>query len=255
MLKRQGIPAQFPMAEELRRNQINERTGPMNLLSLMFRQMRSDMNINSDIWSNMMARYLRDPRNKVLQTSRGKSSERSNLMRAFVRPEMTLLNFVRSLRVVRAKYVKFILLIEHRDGEKTAHIEEMSEDDLYMEYHNGKYPDRLNAFHRLFLDIKEKSITSQEDWETRFKRYLNDPDNGFHETGRSIGSERSNLNRGLKNPDMSIKIFTKGLKVIDPLRIYFTMELTHYTDTVTLHEVRMEGRHLYVRGDDDADTE
>lgn len=251
MLKRQGIPARFRLAEELRRNQVNEQTGPMNLLSLMFRQVRSDLNISSLFWANRMTQYLKDPRNAVLQTSRGKSSERSNLNRGLIQPEMTILNFVRGLRVIRPINVKFMLMIEHRDGTKSAHSEEMDENDLYTEYHNEKYPTRLNVLHRLFLDIQKYSIKNEDDWNEKIKRYLDDPANGFMETGRNQSSERSNLNRGLKNPDMSIKIFTKGLKVVDPVRVYFTLELTFHPEHVTLHEVRMDGRFLNIHGDDD----
>ena len=252
MIKRQGIPARFRKAEELRRNTVNENTGPMNLLSLMFREIRNDLVITPLFWDTRLNQYLKDPRNQVVQTSRGRSTERSNLNRELARQEMTLHNFIRGMRVLRPINLKFMLLIEHRDKTRTSHVDEINEIDLYTEYHNAKYPHRLNILHRLFLDIKSKVIADEADWENRVNKYVNEPVNGFVERNRQ-STERSNLNRGIKNPDMSIKVFTKAMKVIDPQCIYFTLELTFPDDRITLHEVRMDGRFLVTSEDDEDD--
>lgn len=250
MINRRGIPARFRLAEELRRNRVNEHTGPMNLLSLMFREVRNDLSISSIFWNNRLTQYVKDPRNEVVQTSRGKSTERSNLNRELAKQEMTLHNFIRGMRVIRPINMKFILLLEHRDGSRTSHVDEIDEEDLYTHYHNEKYPTRYNVLHRLFRDIKHQVIKDEEDWSERVNKYVNDPLNGFVERNRQ-STERSNLNRGIRNADMSIKVFTKALKVIDPMRIYLTLELTFPGDVITLHEVRMDGRYLVVSDDSD----
>lgn len=243
MIKRQGISARFRMAGELRRNQVNEHTGPMNLLSLMFREIRNDLVITPMYWDIRLSQYLKDPRNGVVQTSRGKSTERSNLNRELARQEMTMHNFIRGMRVLRPIHLKFIIMLEHRDGRRTTHVDEIDEIELYTEFHNKNFPDRLNVLHRLFVDIRKASVQDESEWEKKVNAYVNDPMNGFIERNRQ-STEKSNLNRGIKNPDMSIKVFTKAMKVIDPQCIYFTLELTFPDDKITLHEVRMDGRFL-----------
>lgn len=249
MSMRPGIPLRFRLAEEMRQQAEHVNQGPLNLTALMFRRIKGDLNINSVLWSSRMNLYLKDPRNDIIQTSRGRSSERSNLNRGLTHPEMTITNFIKGLRVLRPLHVKFMFLLEHVDGSRTVHVEEMSEEDIYTQYHNERFPGRHNVLSKLFTEMKKTLIKDEEDWNNRFKNYLDDPVNGFSGTKR--GSERGNLNRGLSNPNMSIKNFTKGLKVINPARIYFSLEMTFMKDQITIHEVVMDGNHLHVQGDDD----
>lgn len=250
MKTRREIPARFRLAEELRRNRVNEYTGPMNLLSLLFREVKNGLSISSTFWNIRLSQYVKDPRNEVVQTSRGKSTERSNLNRELAKQEMTLHNFIRGMRVIRPKELKFILLLEHRDGTRTSHVDIVDEEDLYTHYHNEKYPTRFNVLHRLWTDIRRQVIKDEDDWNNRVNAYVNEPINGFIQRNRQ-STERSNLNRGIRNPDMSIKVFTKALKVIDPLRLYLTLELTFPDGVITLHEVRMDGRFLTTSDDDE----
>lgn len=249
MSMRPGIPLRFRLAEEMR--QFNDRgnQGPLNLTALMFRRIKGDLNINSVLWSSRMNLYLKDPRNEIVQTSRGRSSERSNLTRALTHSEMTITNFMKAMRVLRPLNLKFIFMLEHQNNERSVHVEEMTEEDLYTHYHNDRYPGRFNVLSRLFKQMKDKLVPDEDEWNEKFKQYLDDPVNGFLGTKR--GSERGNLNRGLSNPNMSIKNFTKGLKVINPSRIYFTLELEFMKDQTTVHEVVMDGNHLHVQGEDD----
>lgn len=249
MSMRPGIPLRFRLAEEMRQQADLSSQGPLNLTALMFRRIKGDLNVNSVLWSSRMNLYLKDSRNDIVQTSRGRSSERSNLTRGLTRSEMTFTNFIKGLRVLRPMHLKFIFLLEHKNGSHSVHVEEMTEEDLYTHYHNERYPGRYNVLSKLFKNMRDTLIVNEDDWNTKFKNYLDDPVNGFSGTKR--GSERGNLNRGLGNPNMSIKNFTKGLKVIDPARIYFTLELTFMKDQTTIHEVVMDGNHLHVQGDDD----
>ncbi|QDB71199.1 hypothetical protein CPT_Moabite_169 [Serratia phage Moabite] len=250
---RPGLPLRFRTAEETHRISDHEYSGPMNLLALMFRKVKGDLAINSAMWSNLMNRYLKDPRNEVTQTSRGRSSERSNLNRGLTHPEMSIKVFIKGLRVLNPKHLKFTILLVHLDGSKTSHKVEMDPEDLYQHYHNEKYPTRLNVLHQLFLDIRKTVTPTEEDWNRAMKSYLEDPGNDFDDKNKLRSSERSNVNRGLNNPDMSSKIFTKGLKVINPAQIYFTLELEFPGEQITHHEVRMEGNHLYIAGGDEQD--
>lgn len=246
---RPGTPLRYRRAGEHVPMTNTDTTGQVNLLTLMFRRIKSNVNMNPSLWSNRMNVYLKDPRNNVLQTSRGRSSERSNLNRGLTHAEMTTMNFMKALRVLRPLHVRFIFMLEDQDGELHCFSEDIDEVDLYLPYHNAKYPDRKNAFSRLFDVIRKRMVPDESDWNKRFKFYLEDPVNGFL-SGTKRSSERGNLNRGLSNPNMSSKNFTKGLKVINPKKIYFTVEL-HFSETQhSIHEVVMDGNHLNAQGED-----
>lgn len=246
---RPGTPLRHRQAGEHVHMTHTDITGQLNLMALMFRRIKSNLNMNPALWSNRMNLYLKDPRNEVLQTSRGRSSERSNLNRGLTHPEMTTKNFIKALRVFHPKHVRFIFMLEDMEGQLHVFSEDIDEVDLYLPYHNVKYPERRNVLSRLFSEIRKEMVPDENDWAQRFKNYLEDPVNGFA-SGAKRSSERGNLNRGLSNPNMSIKNFTKGLKVINPKRIYFTVEL-HFSETQqSVHEVMMDGNHLNIQGDD-----
>jgi hypothetical protein len=235
----------------------------LNILALMFRKIKGDLNISSRVWSTMMTRYLKDPRNEVTQTSRGRSSERSNLTRALGAPGMTFKNFVKGIRLLDPKEVQLILELEFPDETRVRHTTTINQEALYMHFHNEKYPERQNVLATMFRAVKNVMGIGEEKWRELMQAYLDNPANGFVELYEAESgvktkvtdsgkrsSERSNLTRGLGNPDMTIRVFTKGLKVLNPTNIHLTTKLDFGNGRTSSHTVSVVGSALVAVGDD-----
>lgn len=253
---RSSLPLRFALGVHLNEPEEENLSG-MNILALMFRQIKGDLNISSRTWSLMMNNYLKDPRNEVLQTSRGRSSERSNLNRGLANPGLTFKNFMKGLRLLGPQKVTLKLDLEFNNGVNVARSVTLDEEQLYLPFHNEKYPDRQNFLATMFRDIKNALNINEEEWRKLMTAYLSNPLNGFvevsegedgvvHKTtnGPKRSSERSNLTRGLSNPDMSIKVFTKGLKVLNPKQIYFKVRLEYSGGRSTSHLIHVAGNAL-----------
>lgn len=260
---RNGSPMRFALANELSDDEDDADLSGLNILALMFRKIKGDLNISQRVWSTMMTRYLKDPRNEVTQTSRGRSSERSNLNRALAAPGMTFKNFVKGLRLLDPLEVQLLLELDFPDGSRYFHKTTINQEALYMHFHNERYPDRQNVLATMFRAIKNTMGIGEEKWRELMQAYLDNPMNGFveyHETkegvvtkvtdGSKRSSERSNLTRGLGNPDMTIRVFTKGLKVINPANIKLTTRLEFVNGRHSTHTVSVLGSALVAVGDD-----
>ena len=253
---RSSLPLRFALGVLLNEPE-EENISGMNILALMFRQIKGDLNISSRSWSLLMNQYLKDPRNEVLQTSRGRSSERSNLNRGLTNPGLTFKNFMKGLRLLAPQKVTMKLDLEFDNEVTVSTSVNIDEEMLYMPFHNEKYPDRQNFLATMFRNIKNTLEINDEQWRKLMSAYLNNPLNGFVETkelkggakssvvnGGKRSSERSNLTRGLSNPDMSIKVFTKGLKVLNPKQIYFKVRLEYSGGRSSPHFIRVAGNAL-----------
>lgn len=203
-----------------------------NLLSLLFRRINEDLTIDAKGWSRLLERYLSNELtvHRIPQNSRGRSSERSNLTKGLSAPGMTLQNFMRGLQVINPHFVEWSFTLTFADREVTT-VVELDRTALFQDYHNVKYPGRLNPLALAWRDLRKKCIplSDKKLWRERFNQYLADPENGVIRTDDSTpgarNSERGNLTKALENPDMSIKVFTKGIRIINPQSIRTTIKL------------------------------
>lgn len=251
---RNSLPLRFRLSvfnEEME----EENIGELNILAMMFRKIKGDLNVSSRVWSSLMNRYLKDPRNQVLQTSRGRSSERSNVNRGLANPGMTFSNFIKGIRLFNPEEFVFNLEIELPDDITIRKMVKVNQDMLYTEYHNKKFPDRQNLLATIFRDIKNILDVNEAKWRTLMTQYLDNPQNGFLiddlKKGGKRSSERSNLTRGLSNPDMSIKVFTKGIKVFNPISVTLSCNLLFHDGRFTKHVITVSGTALSAGPDEE----
>lgn len=85
--------------------------------------------------------------------------------------------------------------------------------------------EQVNLLALLFRQAKADLFISSRLWSTLMSTYLKDPRSQIKQTSKSRSSEQSNLKRGLTHPGMTVKNFTKGLRVVRPKQIIFRLEL------------------------------
>lgn len=85
--------------------------------------------------------------------------------------------------------------------------------------------DQVNLLALLYRRMKNELFLIPRRMSSMLVVYLKDPRSGIKQTSKARSSEQSNLKRGLSRPGMTVKNFTKALRVIRPLSIKFTFEL------------------------------
>lgn len=223
-------------------------------MSLLFRRINEDLTIDAKGWATLLERYLANPLNhyRIPQNSRGRSSERSNISKGLSVPGMTLLHFMRGLQVINPYAVEWRFTLEMAEGNVETLVT-LDREALFQEYHNTKYPDRLNPLTLAWRDLRAKAIPSKEAWRKAFNSYLANPENGVVLTNNPDGSggrrnsERGNLTKALQNADMTIKVFSKGIRIINPISITTDIKLimrqggreTNHSVTVITEQLSM----------------
>lgn len=229
------------------RKKVGEPTPPIesvNLLALMFRRIKEDMNLTSYNMSSMMPKYLKDPRLNIKQTSKARSSEQSNLKRGLSNPGMTVKNFTKALRVIRPKLTRFVLRLQKNNGDVDEFVTEYTEDKLFSHFDNLTQPDNRNFLNELWAAIYQRAKLTEGKWRELVTQHLDDPNNGYDDGRNTKSSERSNLKRGLACPNMTIQNFTKALRVLNPPRIELQIEFEFEDGDWLVHMVEMEGSQL-----------
>lgn len=228
----------------------------INLLALLFRNAKSNANYTAKIWADLMRVYVKDPRVGIKQTSKARSSEESNLRRGLSNPGMTVKNFVRGLRVMRPRHTQFRLTLSMRNGEKREYVVEYSDEKLFSKFHNRLYPDNFN-FLRMFWDMIYQDLgLTEASWKKLVTKHLDEINT--EDKANQKSSERSNLRRGLNCANMTIRIFTKALCVLNPAEIGLAMTVELPSGGTVTTEVSMEGNSLlsspFDEEDDDSGT-
>ncbi len=93
--------------------------------------------------------------------------------------------------------------------------------------------EQVNLLSLLFRQTRADLFISSRLWSSLMSTYLKDPRSQVKQTSKARSSEQSNVKRGLAHPGMTVKNFTKGLRVIRPLQIKFKL-LLELRDGVTI---------------------
>lgn len=72
-------------------------------------------------------------------------------------------------------------------------------------------------------------------------QYLDDPNLRIPKNSKDRSSERGNLLKQLGKDTLSWKIFSKGIRLLRPKRVRFTIEFTDQRDRTTKHNIDLEG--------------
>ena len=213
-----------------------------NLLALLFRVTKQLVVVTSKQWTDWLRGYVRDPRVGVKQTSKARSSEESNLRRGLTNPGMTVKNFTRALRVFRPRHITFTLYMKLRNWTDKSYTVEYTEDKLFSRFHNKDCPDNHNFLRMLWDKIYADLGFTEEGWKKMVTDHLDQINPEDKQNLKS--SERSNLRRGLSCANMTIRIFTKALCVINPEEITLEMSMQLLSGSRTTTRAVMEGNSL-----------
>lgn len=79
---------------------------------------------------------------------------------------------------------------------------------------------------RLFRQILIDANISTMAWATLMERYLEDPRNRVPKNGKDRSSARGNLNKELRRPTMTWKVFRKGIQFLNIVHVRFEVHAT-----------------------------
>jgi len=134
-----------------RTKQVEDATGA---LSRLFRQILLDVNLSRLRWASLMDQYIKDPRNRIHQTSKDISSARGNLAKELVRPDMTWKVFNKAIRFLNPRNVKISITIEWHRKRTTVHEVHIYKSLSSIEGKRNTSRDALGE--GLLNDIKDK---------------------------------------------------------------------------------------------------
>lgn len=90
---------------------------------------------------------------------------------------------------------------------------------------------------RVFRKIMADVGVNTETWPRYMKHYLQDPKNRIAQNSKDISSARGNLVKELLRPEMSWKVFMKGLRFLGPKRVKLNIECEWWNGKTTVHEI------------------
>ncbi len=91
------------------------------ILSKIFRQLLLELNITPIMFNKLLNQYLKDPRNRVSKTSKGRSSTRGNISKELRKSRMTWANFEKGIRFLNPVKATFHIRLEWKNGRTTNH--------------------------------------------------------------------------------------------------------------------------------------
>ncbi len=114
----------------------------------------------------------------------------------------------------------------------------------------------MSEKNRDILDARDKGISTAENlpaklfrqvlydlkmhpykWGHLMRRYLTDPRNNVPQTKTDINHHRGNLNKELRKPRITFPTLMRGIRLLNPISMKLTVELTWPNRTTTVHSV------------------
>lgn len=113
-----------------------------------------------------------------------------------------------------------------------------------------------NVLARLFRQILRDMGIDQRHWHRLMLRYLNDPRNRIPPNGKDKSSARGNLNKELRRPTMTWKVFNdKAIPFLNPKRVEFDISMTWANGRTTHHKLGMDRSEMHLDEEIDADED
>lgn len=97
----------------------------------------------------------------------------------------------------------------------------------------------IGVLARLFRQILYDLNIDTYKWSRHMQEYLDDPRNGIPRNSKDRSSARGNLNKELRRPKMTWKVFRKALMFLGPLEATFIVRLKWRTGRTTEHSVKL----------------
>lgn len=97
---------------------------------------------------------------------------------------------------------------------------------------------------RLWRGIMSDIEMNQDKMHGMLTRWVNDPYNGIPNDNRVKSTERGNLVKELAQPDITWKVFLKGIRVLAPMSVKFEMHFRWSKLSVTVHGFTLKLREI-----------
>lgn len=90
-------------------------------LARLYRQILQDLGVTTHRLNELMNAYLHDPKNRIEDNIKSRSTERGNIIQEITRPNMTMKVFLKRLRLLPIRRIEFIARIEWDNRDITDH--------------------------------------------------------------------------------------------------------------------------------------
>ena len=101
--------------------QVSKTSGANGVLSRLFRQVMSDLNVTGPRFGNLLQHYILDSRYGIPNNKKDQASKRGNMTRELASAQMTWKIFIKAMRILQFTKVEFIINCHHQDGKTSLH--------------------------------------------------------------------------------------------------------------------------------------
>lgn len=105
--------------------EITKVSGPLGMLSRLFRRMLSDLGIGPIQFGMLMQDYVQDSANLIPPNKKDQTVERGNLTKQLWRAQMTWRVFCKALKFLQLWKIDIVIKAYHIDGRETVHFDSM----------------------------------------------------------------------------------------------------------------------------------
>lgn len=116
-----GIKNNFNRLLNLPDRGITRTHGANGVLSRLFRIMWRDLGIDIPRGNSLMTNYIMDPRNGIPRNKKDQAVQRGNLTKEFIKEQMTWKVFLKGMRFLQLKKIKFTVEATHWNDRITIH--------------------------------------------------------------------------------------------------------------------------------------
>lgn len=120
--------------------------------------------------------------------------------------------------------------------------------DLFDE---GPIVDSSRIFGHLWVKIVKELPLTWAVMNHKLSEWVNNPYSGIPNDNREKSSARGNAVKELARPDMSLKVFMKGIKIINPFAVHFAIGLELNPKIVRWFTIRWRVRDIIITSEAD----
>jgi len=188
---------------------------------------------NPHTFMDYMDKYLTNPKNGIPMNREARSQTKANRLREFERRHVTWKVLCKALRFFDFKEVIFVIKATHKDDKITEHVAKIKfrelDDNGEAILEKGKKKSEVIVKHLegginciqdnhvlscMLKEMVDSAYLSYDIFKASMNEYFDDPVNALPKNEADRSSIRSSLLKEFKKPDISWKVFWKGIRVL-----------------------------------------
>ena len=215
---------------------VHRKAGPNGILANLYRKMLVELDVGPGRFSDFLREYVIDPRNGIAQTPKDLTTARGNLMKELSRSGMTFKVFLKGLRFLQVRRLDFCVMCYDYAGGTSIHKTLI---DL-----GGREDHRAVAPNGVLADLFRQMLVDLDIGPGRFsdllRDYVTDPRNAIPQTPKDLTTARGNLTKELSRAGMTFKVFLKGLRFLQVMKVDVSVRCHYYSGRVSIHGTTVE---------------